>query len=793
MNMMNKMLMTVAIGVFGLIASADSVITPFDGGYRVDYTENESEYSAFVYTNTTKTYTFPVPAGCTAVDALVVGGGGAGGHRGTGNGTGGGGGAGGFLEIGDLSAFSAGATMSVKVGAGGIGGSVKDRRAATSGEDSSLTAGGTTYTAHGGGCGGVDSTSLPASSQGSGGGGGVWSKTVIGRHLTGTDEYGNDGGKGGGDVYVGGGGGGAGAKGADAGTTRPRRFGGVGGEGKVSFITGAEVWYAGGGGGGSMEGSDNYKTVQMSDGGKGGGGKGGPDNYWNAMVVVPPVPLSVMNGTDGLGGGGGGAGTTDGDSDFPSGNGGSGTVIIRVVKSGAATKVAIPTAVQDLVYTGGPQVGVTATTGCTVTGGEKTDVGDYTATASLDDPEGTTWTDETTDDKQIAWSIARAENVWTVEPSISPSVVYVGEPLPVLTVGTAQFGGTPTVTYDGGQTEMPETLGSHTVTVSVAGTGNWTALTKELSYSIQEPPQEWGYSVHYTSDDIEYAAFVYTNTTKTYTFSVPNGYTAVDALVVGGGGAGGGAAEWNAVGGGGGAGGFLEVGGLSAFSAGARMTVKVGAGGIGSSKSEERNPTSGENSLLTAGGTTYTAHGGGRGGCSKDPEMPASSGGSGGGGGVWNSSKDFGVHDIGQASTGECGSKGGGGYSENGATPGAGGGGGGATGVGTQAERYNGGAGGAGKMSAITGEPVWYAGGGGGGYAGSGTRGAGGDGGGGAGGAGNFSEMCGVDGTGGGGGGAGGSEGAESGNGGNGTVIIRVRKTGAMPPGLMIIINSPAA
>ena len=767
-------------------------------GYRTAYTLDGADYLVSVYTNTDETYTFTVPDGYTAVDALVVGGGGAGGGAATWSAIGGGGGAGGFLEVSDLSAFSAGSTMSVKVGAGGLGSSKTAGRDPTSGENSVLTVGGKTYTAHGGGYGGcsTDKAQLPASSGGSGGGGGVWNTpNQYGKHdtsLASADELGSDGGggyKGNGNPGAGGGGGGACGAGMQAG----QNDGGAGGAGKMSAITGEPVCYAGGGGGGYV------RTGTRGAGGNGGGGAGGAGDF------------SEMCGVDGTGGGGGGAGGSDG---AVSGNGGRGTVIIRVVKTGAAIKVVIPTAVQDLAYTGEPQVGVTATTGCTVTDGEKTDAGEYTATASLDDKEGTIWTDETTDDKMIAWSIVRAGNAWTAEPSISPSVVHAGGQLPVLTIGTAKFGEVKVV-YDGDEsiTEMPATLGNHTVTVSVAETGNWTALAKVLSYAIQEAPQDWGYSVYYTSEDVEYAAFVYTNTDATFTFTVPDGYTAVDALVVGGGGAGGCRGIGAGTGGGGGAGGFLEVGDLSAFSAGATMSVRVGAGGIGGSVEDARAATSGEDSSLTAGGTTYTAHGGGRGGVEStnaNDSDPHSSYGSGGGGGVWSNTV-IGKH---LTDTDEYGNDGGKGA--NNVYVGGGGGGAGAKGADADTTMRFGGAGGDGKASFITGTEVWYAGGGGGG-SGAGSvnyktvqMSDGGKGGGGKGGPDNYwnatvavppvpmSVMSGTDGLGGGGGGVGTTGSATyprvSGNGGSGTVIIRVKKSGATPPSPEVVrVTIPTA
>jgi hypothetical protein len=117
----------------------------------------------------------------------------------------------------------------------------------------------------------------------------------------------------------------------------------------------------------------------------------------------------------------------------------------------------------------------------------------------------------------------------------------------------------------------------------------------------------------------------------------------------------------------------------------------------------------------------------------------------------------------------------------SGAEAGSGGGGAGAPGAGLGYGATQGGAGGEGMLSGITGESVCYAGGGGG--AGQSAGGVGGLGGGGSGSAGKGHGKAGADGLGGGGGGsAGGSSGYWSGKGGSGVVIVRLTFVGGGEP-----------
>jgi len=206
------------------------------------------------------------------------------------------------------------------------------------------------------------------------------------------------------------------------------------------------------------------------------------------------------------------------------------------------------------------------------------------------------------------------------------------------------------------------------------------------------------------------SAVTFTNSSGsgTHTAVVPRAFNpyagapnTVDYLLVAGGGAGAGG-----VGGGGGAGGLLQGFGYAITPATA-YTITIGAGGTAGA-SESTQGSSGSNSVF---GSQFTAIGGGLGGSAA--AGGGATGGSGGGGAGSSSLNGF-AGTIGQGNTG------GGGNSA-----GCGGGGGGSGSAGFAPTAFALGAGGAGTVSTITGQPVQYAGGGGGGnyWNGTGTSG----------------------------------------------------------------------
>ena len=84
-----------------------------------------------------------------------------------------------------------------------------------------------------------------------------------------------------------------------------------------------------------------------------------------------------------------------------------GTAAMTLTVSPAS--VPIPTAASGLKWTGRELTGVPEGVGYTVADGKKTDVGAYTATASLSSKTNYRWSDHTTEDKRIAWSIEKAD------------------------------------------------------------------------------------------------------------------------------------------------------------------------------------------------------------------------------------------------------------------------------------------------------------------------------------------------------------------------------------------------
>ena len=101
------------------------------------------------------------------------------------------------------------------------------------------------------------------------------------------------------------------------------------------------------------------------------------------------------------------------------------------------TAVDVPVAQVGLVYTGSELTGVVSATGYTLAGNTATDAGEYTATATL--AEGYKWSDGTTGNKEISWSIAKATNEWTTEPKIEPAIWTEGS-AGTYTAGVAKSG-----------------------------------------------------------------------------------------------------------------------------------------------------------------------------------------------------------------------------------------------------------------------------------------------------------------------------------------------------------------
>lgn len=255
-----------------------------------------------VFTNTTASATFTIPAENRIVEDslqfLVVGGGGAG----SGN-CGGGGGAGGLILM-DEGAAAVPGNYTVRVGAGGAqsGGNALGGN----GANSTFTYNGTTYTANGGGRAGNYGTHV-GTAGGSGGGGSTGG--AGGASTQAAPGVGHNGGTGSSSSSpaVGGGGGGAGGPGVIASGSN----GGAGGPGIETDISGELVVYAAGGGGAGINGG----AAGAAGGATAGAGTQGTTGLTGGA--------GVAGSGSGGGGAAGGGGTSYG------GAGGSGAVIVR--------------------------------------------------------------------------------------------------------------------------------------------------------------------------------------------------------------------------------------------------------------------------------------------------------------------------------------------------------------------------------------------------------------------------------------------------------------------------------
>ena len=290
-------------------------------------------------------------------------------------------------------------------------------------------------------------------------------------------------------------------------------------------------------------------------------------------------------------------------------------------------------------------------------------------------------------------------------------------------------------------------------------------------------PTAFGWEKDVVEGDATYLVQAYTNTASAgFTWTVPADMTAQTLIVAGGGGGGySGSANWGA--GGGGAGAAREISSLQ-LASGTQVKIVVGKGGAAAT-ANKTPAENGGNSSLTVGGTVYEVLGGGggvggsntaaSGGCGGGTSL----GGTAGGGSEFGGAGAIGSNTTGAGSTQRFAGGGGGAKPEDGGKP---------FGVksGSTLVSANGGKGGDGLTSSITGDDEVFGGGGGGGASTtSHVGGAGGAGGGGNGGGVNKA-TDGVDGYGGGGGGMCAKSDAP-GRGGNGIVIVRYLVSGEQP------------
>ena len=550
----------------------EGTVTREDWGYVISGLSDGS--TVRVYTDTSKAWTWTVPADVTSIRYLVVGGGaGGGGGRSGYSGYAGGGGGGGAAAYDEV-AVSAGDVLTVSVGKGGAGG-VADNPG-ESGGDSSLKKG----------------SAVIAERLGGGGGGRA------------RNGQGVDGGCGGG-----------------VGLATEQTAAGVGSQG----------------GSGSL---GTAKTV---------GGAGGGAGVAAGVVGSTGFSTAITGKTLTYGvGGPGGAAAVGAAAAANSGNGGCGSDATATAAAGLAGA----DGVVILRYTTAGGGGDDPEPACDHVGFVVTDA----AVAATCEKTGLT---EGSHCSKCSTVIVKQQKVAALGHDWDEGVVTTE----------------PTETTDGVRTFTCRRSGcgaTKTERIPATGGGDEPGPTPVVG-------EDWGYELTLADGDV---VRVYTNTSGTVEWTVPANVSEITYLVVGGGG-GGGAAYGNYVGGGGGGG--FAVSGTVAVLSGAKLTVRVGAGGAGGAAGDQGQP-GGASSLV--GAFSVTAAGGGFGGGKQGADK-----GNGGAGGCGGGAAIGGAGGAGDP----------GGQGAN-AIKGWGGSGGGATGDGGQ--RY--GSGGAGLVSPITGGEVEY-------------------------------------------------------------------------------------
>lgn len=299
----------------------------FTGTVPADNSGNVSGYTVYVFTQTSKTYSIPYSSTAeTQIYAMVVAGGGAGGAIVAAGGGGGG------VVMTPINIPVGSDTMTINVGAGGVGykaGVNGSYGIGTNGGNSTITFSNNTVaniTAVGGGATSNYNTNGATMNGGSGGGGAGNTPgsaiTTPGNYLS-TVFYGNTGGQSNG--YNTGGGGGAGAVGSNA----TASAGGNGGNGIKPTLPGINIftpynnYYFGSGGGGVLNGS--YGAY--AGGYNGGGGQG---NYASPRYSSSNRIYDGQNASNNTGGGGGGGGNNTVAWANYGGDGGSGIVILAI-------------------------------------------------------------------------------------------------------------------------------------------------------------------------------------------------------------------------------------------------------------------------------------------------------------------------------------------------------------------------------------------------------------------------------------------------------------------------------
>ena len=153
----------------------------------------------------------------------------------------------------------------------------------------------------------------------------------------------------------------------------------------------------------------------------------------------------------------------------------------------AKAQVNVPTAVANLVYNGEKQIGVIGGAHFSLTNNTGTNAGNYTAIATLDDKNNYEWSDGTTEDKEIAWSIAKADGSFTFNGS---TITYdaTNHTLTATDVvgGTIEYSTEENGTYS----SVPPTfknVGRHTIYARLVGDDNHNDVSSKSATLVINP------------------------------------------------------------------------------------------------------------------------------------------------------------------------------------------------------------------------------------------------------------------------------------------------------------------
>ena len=205
---------------------------------------------------------------------------------------------------------------------------------------------------------------------------------------------------------------------------------------------------------------------------------GGPFKY-TGSVIEPDVTVSVNNrklvaGTDYEVSYGANTDAGTGTVAITGVNGYKGSAGVEFTIAPAVVK--IPKAAEGLTYNGAAQEGVAGGDHYTVTDGIQTEKGSYVATATLDDPSNYAWSDGTTEDKKIAWSIG-AESLKGATVSGIVKKTYNGKAQ--TQKPTVKLGGK-TLTQGTDYTlGYKNNINAGTATVSIIGAGDYSGSVKK--------------------------------------------------------------------------------------------------------------------------------------------------------------------------------------------------------------------------------------------------------------------------------------------------------------------------